>query len=93
MSHDGNPLSGPDQDPDPVVSRRFAQAVAAVDREFGTGYARENPQLIASLVQSATIEAAVATGHGAHREALGLAERMGQEVCDTLLKLKPKLFG
>ncbi len=79
--------------PELQTAAHLAQAVEAIDAQFGEGFARQNPELVASLVQSATIEAAVATGYTAHRQALGLAERLGGDVCETLLKLKPKFFG
>ena len=71
----------------------LARAVEAIDAQFGEGFARQHPELVASLVQSATIEDAVSTGYTAHRQALALGEKLGGEVCATLLKLKPKFFG
>jgi hypothetical protein len=73
--------------------RHLSDAIRAIDEAFGPGYARENPDLVASLVQSATIEAAVATGYGAHQEALAVAREISTEMSATLLKLKPKIFG
>lgn len=84
------------QDPEPpeaAPARYLSQAVAAIDAQFGDGYARDNPALVASLVQTAAIDAAVATGRGAHEEALTLAERISRETCETILKLKPRIFG
>ena len=69
------------------------EAVAAIDAQFGEGFARQNPDLVASLVQTAAIDAAVATGRGAHDEALTLAQKISRETCETILKLKPRLFG
>ncbi len=69
------------------------EAIRAIDAAFGDGYARDHPALVASLVQSASIEAAVATGYAAHQEALELADRIGRETCETILKLKPRFFG
>ena len=79
--------------PDTSAARHLRAAVAAIDAEFGAGYAAQHPGLVAALVQSATIETAVATGHGAHKEALGLARSLTSQVCETLLRLKPKFFG
>ncbi|WP_306153286.1 hypothetical protein [Roseovarius sp. MMSF_3281] len=79
--------------PEPQTAVHLAQAVEAIDAQFGEGFARQNPELVASLVQSATIEAAVATGYTAHRQALGLAEKLGGDLCETLRGLKPKFFG
>jgi hypothetical protein len=80
-------------DPSPQTALHLARAVEAIDAQFGDGFARQNPDLVASLVQSATIESAVDTGYMAHRQALALAEKIGAETCETILKLKPKLFG
>ena len=77
----------------PAAARHLRAAIAAIDAEFGPGYAAQHPDLIAALVQSATIEAAVATGHGAHQEALGMAQSLTSQICETLLRLKPKFFG
>ena len=74
-------------------ARNLSDAIHAIDAAFGPGYARENPALVASLVQSATIEAAVATGYGAHQEALTAAREISAEMSATLLKLKPRIFG
>jgi len=71
----------------------FRAAVATIDAEFGEGYARENPQLVASLVQATAIEAAVGSGRAAHVETLTLVERLSREMNETLLSLKPRLFG
>ncbi|WP_371226848.1 hypothetical protein [Roseovarius sp. 2305UL8-3] len=75
------------------TAAHLSEAINAIDAAFGDGYAREHPELVASLVQSRSIEAAVATGYAAHQEALELADRIGRETCETLLKLKPKFFG
>ncbi|MFD0857780.1 hypothetical protein [Roseovarius aquimarinus] len=79
--------------PDTAPARHLAEAVRAIDAEFGAGYAAKHPELVASLVQSATVEAAVSTGYGAHQEAMGLARELTSQICETLLKLKPKFFG
>jgi hypothetical protein len=78
---------------DSTPARHLADAVQAIDAQFGEGYARDHPDLVASLVQSATIEAAVATGYGAHQEALAAAHRISAEMGETILKLKPRIFG
>ncbi|MET4103107.1 hypothetical protein ABIE58_002544 [Roseovarius sp. MBR-78] len=74
-------------------SRHLRDAIRAIDEAFGPGYARDNPALVASLVQSATIEAAVAKGYGAHQEALAAAREISAEMGATILKLKPRIFG
>lgn len=93
MSDSDDHRAGPAADPSGAAGRHLAEAVRAIDAAFGPGYARDNPALVASLVQSATIAAAVATGRDAHREALAAARELGAEFCETLLKLKPRLFG
>ncbi|MRU16797.1 hypothetical protein FDP25_15250 [Roseovarius sp. A21] len=75
------------------TATHLARVVEAIDAQFGEGFARKNPELVASLVQSATIEAAVSTGYTAHRQALDLAQKIGTETCETILKLKPRIFG
>ncbi|MAU51237.1 MAG: hypothetical protein CMN17_02435 [Roseovarius sp.] len=75
------------------AARHLAEAIAAIDAAFGPGYARRHPELVAAMVQSATIEAAVATGYGAHQEALAAAREIGAEMAATILKLKPRIFG
>lgn len=79
--------------PGPAAARHLGDAINAIDAQFGEGYAAQHPELVASLVQSATIEAAVAKGYGAHQEALGLAQSLTAQICETLLRLKPKFFG
>ncbi len=68
-------------------------AVAEIDAVFGPGYAAQNPQLVASLVQASAIDAAVAAGEAAHAEALDAAYKISREMGETILKLKPRLFG
>jgi len=84
------PMSHPQHS---ATAAHLSETIQAIDAAFGDGYAREHPELAASLVQSRTIEAAVATGYGAHHEALELADRIGRETCETILKLKPRFFG
>jgi len=67
-------------------------AVSAIDAAFGEGYAREHPELVASLVQASAIDGAVAAGEKAHGEAMALAIRIAREMNETLLALKPRLF-
>ena len=73
--------------------RHLHDAVAEIDAVFGDGYARAHPELVAALVQASAIDAAVAAGKGAHAEAMALASRISRETNETLLKLKPRLFG
>jgi len=73
--------------------RHLSDAIEAIDAAFGPGYARDNPALVAALVQSATIERAVETGYRAHGEALAAAREISAEMGATILKLKPRIFG
>ncbi|WP_138933722.1 hypothetical protein [Roseovarius arcticus] len=75
------------------MARHLSDAVSAIDAQFGDSYAANHPELVAALVQSATIESAVATVRGAHDEALSLARSLTSQICETLLRLKPKFFG
>jgi len=97
------PRPAPPDQPEPVDPARAAapartagylrDAAAAVDALFGEGYARDNPALVASLVQATAIEAAIAAGERAHGEALALARQISRETNETILKLKPRIFG
>ena len=58
------------------------RAVEAIDRRFGQGHAAAHPDLIAAYLQASAIESAVNAGRIASRE-----------TNETLLKLKPRLFG
>ena len=75
-------LDGTKSDAPNAAAHYFREAVAAIDAEFGEGYAAANPTLVGALVQASAIEAAVNAGRIASRE-----------TCETLLKLKPRLFG
>lgn len=68
-------------------------AVERIDALFGEGYAREHPELVASMVQSMTLEAAVRTGREAHEQVLAVVQRLSHETNETILKMKPRLFG
>lgn len=68
-------------------------AVAAIDAEFGPGYAAANPALVAAMVQACALDAAVRAGQEAHAETLETVRALSRETNHTLLKLKPKLFG
>ena len=67
--------------------------INAIDEAFGPGYARDHPELVAAMVHSGTIHAAVVTGRGAHDEALSMAQSLTAQICETLLRLKPRFFG
>lgn len=86
--------AAPDPTPLDTAARDFLNTAAdAVDDRFGAGYARDNPELLASLIQASAITHAVHAGQSAHGEAMGLAQRITAQVCETMLKLKPRLFG
>lgn len=68
-------------------------AVAMIDAEFGPGFARAHPDLVASLVQATVLENLHASGREVHAEAMALASRVSRETNETLLKLKPRIFG
>ncbi|MEB8385874.1 hypothetical protein OO012_01425 [Rhodobacteraceae bacterium KMM 6894] len=74
-------------------TRQLQTAIDAIDEAFGAGYARDNPGLVAAMVQSGTIHTAVATGRSAHDDALSMAQSLTAQVCETLLRLKPRFFG
>lgn len=59
----------------------LSAAKAAIDVEFGDGYAAEHPELVAAFMQAAAIEAATNGGRIAVRE-----------ICEALVALKPRLF-
>lgn len=65
-----------------AVAHYVAAARDAIDAAFGDGHAAANPELVAAFVQACAIEAAVNAGRIASRE-----------TNETLLKLKPRLFG
>jgi hypothetical protein len=76
-----------------AAGRHLRAAVERIDGTFGEGYAREHPELVASMVQAMTIEAAVATGREAHEQVLEVVQRVSRETNDTILRMKPRLFG
>lgn len=80
----------PDTCPPPDA---LGAAVAEIDAIFGEGYARDHPELVSAMIQAAAIDRAVQAGQQAHAEAMQLASRISRETNETLLKLKPRLFG
>ena len=67
----------------PLAAMSYLQAARdSIDDTFGSGHAAANPELVAAFVQACAIEAAVNAGRIASRE-----------TNETLLKLKPRLFG
>jgi hypothetical protein len=65
-----------------AVARYLTAAREAIDAAFGEGHAARHPELVAAFVQACAIETAVAAGRVASRE-----------TNETLLKLKPRIFG
>lgn len=65
----------------------------AIDAEFGAGFAAANPSLVAAFVQACAIEGLTVAGREATRDALSTATRLSRDTNETLLKLKPRLFG
>ena len=65
-----------------AVASYLTEAKAQIDAAFGAGHAAAHPELVAAFVQACAIEAAVNAGRIASRE-----------TNETLLKLKPRLFG
>lgn len=92
------PSEPPAAGPAPSAAARTAaahlrDAVATIDATFGPGYARAHPELLASLVQATVLENLHASGREVHAEAMALASRVSRETNETLLKLKPRIFG
>jgi uncharacterized protein involved in propanediol utilization len=79
--------------PPRVVADWLREARAAIDATFGEGHAARHPELVAAFLQAAAIESAAASGRAATRDALHLAARISRETNETILKLKPRLFG
>ncbi len=73
------------------------RAVETLDGQFGEGYAAANPVLVASFLQSASIESAVLSADAALestlRTVLPHADKSIERVCASLEYLKPRLFG
>lgn len=92
----GSAEAGGPEAPSPRAQARAAahlkSAIAAIDASFGDGYAAANPQLVASLVQAASIESAISTARELHDSALMTATRISRETNETILRLKPRLF-
>lgn len=65
-----------------AVAQYLLAARDAIDACFGEGHAARHPDLVAAFLQACAIETAVNAGRIASRE-----------TNETLLKLKPRLFG
>lgn len=71
----------------------LAAARAQIDALFGPGYAAENPTLVAAFLQAAAIEYAVTAGQAATAQTLDTLTNLSRQTNETLLKLKPRIFG
>lgn len=76
-----------------IVAAYLEEARHAIDATFGEGHAARHPELVAAFLQAAAIESAIASGREATAEALHLAGRISRETNETILKLKPRIFG
>lgn len=76
-----------------VMLDHLRAAREAIDAAFGPGHAAANPALVAAFLQGCAIEDAVHAARRLHRETLEFAGRISRETNETLLKLKPRLFG
>ncbi|MEM8789763.1 MAG: hypothetical protein AAGE76_16020 [Pseudomonadota bacterium] len=88
--------SDPDPDsntPEARAARYLRAAKHAVDTAFGPGHAAAHPELVAAVVQASAIEHAISAGEMATEEALATIRRLSRETNETLLKLKPRIFG
>ena len=76
-----------------AAARYLGLAVERIDALFGQGYAREHPELVASMIQWRTVETAVRTVREAHEQVLAAVQRLSHATNETILKMKPRLFG
>jgi hypothetical protein len=77
------PPPDPARAPAPAAVAGYLEAARdAIDAAFGPGHAARHPELVAAFLQACAIETAVTAGRIASRE-----------TNETLLKLKPRLFG
>lgn len=75
------------------VAGYLEAARGAIDGVFGEGHAARHPELVAAFLQAAAIESAVAAGRAASAETLHVVSRLSRDTNETLLKLKPRIFG
>jgi len=68
-------------------------AAAAIDAQFGEGYAAQNPTLVAAFLLSATAETAILSGEATVRKLDERIERSTERVCGAMESLRPRLFG
>lgn len=67
----------------PVTTAYYlSEAKRAIDAVFGEGHAAANEALVASFVQACALEAAISAGRIVSRD-----------TNETILRLKPRLFG
>jgi hypothetical protein len=68
-------------------------AADAIDDRFGEGFAEKTPELVAALVQASAIESAVLAGRTTSDDIIEAGRVATRDVCETMLKLKPRLLG
>jgi hypothetical protein len=86
-------FSFPDAPAPERVTGYLVAARRAIDAVFGEGHAARHPELVAAFLQASALEHAVASGEAASRDALHLLARLSRDTNETLLKLKPRIFG
>jgi uncharacterized protein involved in propanediol utilization len=82
-----------DPSPPALVARYLLEARHAIDAVFGEGHAARHPELVAAFLQAAAIESAAAAGRAATDDVLHTVSRLSKETNETILRLKPRLFG
>ena len=78
--------------PSAVVGENLRAAVAEIDSVFGAGYAADHPELVAAMIQAASLEAIVDAGRVASQGGEATARDCVRELSQTLLQLKPRIF-
>lgn len=86
-------MTEPESPPAETVAGYLREGAAAIDAVFGAGHAAANPALLAQFVQACAIQSAVEAGRSATDRSLSTVARLAGETNDTILKLKPRLFG
>ena len=79
--------------PAATVGAHLVEAREAIDAAFGDGHAARHPELVAAFLQAAAIESLAAAGCDTAGQALHVATRIAHETNETILKLKPRIFG
>jgi hypothetical protein len=82
-----------DEAPADRVAGHLWAARREIDAVFEDGHSARNPELVAAFLNAAAIGSAVSAGRETSRNARQLAARVSRETNETLLKLKPRIFG